>query len=53
MAPSAWSRRPAGSGASLRPEKYLDYIAEHVEPWSYIKFAYLKPLGWKGFTEGA
>jgi F420-non-reducing hydrogenase large subunit len=34
------------------PEKYLDYIAEHVEPWSYIKFAYLKPLGWKGFTEG-
>jgi F420-non-reducing hydrogenase large subunit len=35
------------------PEKYLDYIAEHVEPWSYIKFSYLKPLGWKGFTEGA
>ncbi|MGD1155231.1 MAG: Ni/Fe hydrogenase subunit alpha [Terriglobia bacterium] len=34
-------------------EKYLDYIAEHVEPWSYVKFAYLKPLGWKGFTEGS
>jgi F420-non-reducing hydrogenase large subunit len=34
------------------PEKYLDYIAEHVEPWSYVKFAYLKPLGWKGFAEG-
>jgi F420-non-reducing hydrogenase large subunit len=33
-------------------EKYLDYVAEHVEPWSYVKFAYLKPLGWKGFTEG-
>ena len=33
-------------------EKYLDYVAEHVEPWSYIKFAYLKPLGWKGFAEG-
>lgn len=35
------------------PERYLDYIAEHVEPWSYMKFTYLKPLGWKGFTEGA
>jgi F420-non-reducing hydrogenase large subunit len=34
------------------PENYLDYIAEHVEPWSYVKFAYLKPLGWKGFAEG-
>jgi F420-non-reducing hydrogenase large subunit len=32
--------------------KYLDYIAEHVEPWSYVKFSYLKPLGWKGFTDG-
>ncbi|MBL7961074.1 nickel-dependent hydrogenase large subunit, partial [bacterium] len=31
---------------------YLDYIAEHVEPWSYVKFCYLKPLGWKGFTDG-
>ena len=37
----------------VRAEKYLDNIAEHVEPWSYIKFCYLKPLGWKGFTEGA
>jgi F420-non-reducing hydrogenase large subunit len=33
-------------------QKYLDYIAEHVEPWSYVKFCYLKPLGWHGFTEG-
>src|ERR1035441_7509397 len=39
--------------AKFAPEKYLDYIAEHVEPWSYVKFAYLKPMGWKGFTEGA
>ncbi len=38
--------------AKFAPEKYLDYIAEHVEPWSYVKFAYLKPLGWKGFSEG-
>lgn len=34
-------------------QHYLAYIAEHVEPWSYVKFAYLKPLGWKGFVEGA
>ena len=28
--------------------KYLDYIAEHVEPWSYLKFPYYKPLGFPG-----
>lgn len=33
-------------------EQYLENIAEHVEPWSYVKFSYLKPVGWKGFTEG-
>jgi F420-non-reducing hydrogenase large subunit len=32
---------------------YLDYVAEHVEPWSYVKFCYLKPVGWNGFTDGA
>jgi len=42
-----------GEWGRFAPEKYLDYIAEHVEPWSYVKFAYLKPLGWKGFSEGA
>ncbi len=31
---------------------YLKHIAEHVEPWSYIKFCYLKDIGWQGFTEG-
>ena len=39
--------------AKFHTNKYLDYIAEHVEPWSYIKFNYLKPLGWRGFTDGA
>ncbi|HKN24481.1 MAG TPA: Ni/Fe hydrogenase subunit alpha [Candidatus Acidoferrum sp.] len=33
-------------------QKYLEHIAEHVEPWSYVKFCYLKSVGWKGFTEG-
>ncbi len=27
---------------------YLDYIAEHVENWSYLKFPYYKKLGWPG-----
>jgi F420-non-reducing hydrogenase large subunit len=31
---------------------YLDYVAEHVEPWSYLKFPYLKKIGWKGFVDG-
>jgi len=32
---------------------YLKHVAEHVEPWSYIKFCYLKEIGWKGFTDGS
>ncbi|MCZ7664748.1 MAG: Ni/Fe hydrogenase subunit alpha [Thermoleophilia bacterium] len=31
---------------------YADYVAEHVESWSYLKFPYLKKRGWKGFVEG-
>lgn len=27
---------------------YLDYIAEHVESWSYLKFPYYKKMGWPG-----
>jgi F420-non-reducing hydrogenase large subunit len=33
-------------------QQYRDFIAEHVEPWSYMKFCYLKPVGWNGFTDG-
>ena len=32
--------------------EYRDYIAERVEPWSYLKFPYLKKIGWKGFVDG-
>ncbi len=28
--------------------EYLDYISEHVEDWSYLKFPYYKKLGWPG-----
>lgn len=25
---------------------YLDYVSEHVESWSYLKFPYYKKMGW-------
>ncbi len=31
---------------------YREYVAERVEPWSYLKFPYLKKIGWKGFVDG-
>ncbi|MCL6101238.1 MAG: Ni/Fe hydrogenase subunit alpha [Bacteroidetes bacterium] len=34
------------------PDKYREFIAERVEPWSYLKFPYLKKVGWKGFVDG-
>jgi len=35
-----------------KPEQYAEFVAEHVETWSYLKFPYLKKRGWKGFVEG-
>jgi len=44
---------PDGREQSRFPvQKYLEHISEHVEPWSYIKFPFLKKVGWNGFTEG-
>lgn len=34
------------------PAEYREFVAEHVEPWSYLKFPYLKKVGWKGFVDG-
>ena len=34
------------------PRDYLKHVAEHVEPWSYLKFPYLAAVGWKGFVDG-
>lgn len=30
----------------LDPRKYFEYIGEVVEPWTYMKFPYYKPLGY-------
>jgi F420-non-reducing hydrogenase large subunit len=34
------------------PKDYTEFVAERVEPWSYLKFPYLKKIGWKGFVDG-
>jgi F420-non-reducing hydrogenase large subunit len=34
------------------PHEYREWIAERVEPWTYLKFPYLKKVGWKGLTDG-
>lgn len=36
----------------FKAQDYLHHLAEHVEPWSYVKFCYLKEVGWKGFVDG-
>jgi F420-non-reducing hydrogenase large subunit len=38
--------------AKYDAKDYPDYIAERVEPWSYLKFPYLKKIGWKGLVDG-
>ncbi len=39
--------------AEYEPKDYLQYVAEHVEPYSYLKYPFLKKVGWKGFVDGA
>ncbi|MBF0568013.1 MAG: Ni/Fe hydrogenase subunit alpha [Nitrospirae bacterium] len=34
------------------PKDYIHHIAEHVEEWSYLKYPFLKHVGWKGFVDG-
>jgi len=36
----------------FEPKDYLNHLAEHVEEWTYVKFPYLKTVGWKGFMDG-
>ena len=36
----------------FQAKDYLDHIVEHVEPWTYSKFTYLKKVGWNGLTDG-
>ncbi len=38
--------------ARYHPQDYREYVAEHVESWTYLKFPYLKKIGWRGFVDG-
>jgi F420-non-reducing hydrogenase large subunit len=41
-----------GEFAKFDVHDYVQHIAEHVEPWTYVKFPFLKRVGWKGFLDG-
>jgi F420-non-reducing hydrogenase large subunit len=41
-----------GEFAKFEAKDYLDHIVEHVEPYTYLKFPYLKNVGWKGLVDG-
>jgi F420-non-reducing hydrogenase large subunit len=44
---------PDGSTlGTYAPADYRDWIAEKVEPWTFLKFPYLKQVGWKGLVDG-
>jgi F420-non-reducing hydrogenase large subunit len=38
--------------ALYAPHEYAEHLAERVEPWTYVKFPYLKRFGWHGLTDG-
>jgi F420-non-reducing hydrogenase large subunit len=38
--------------AKFKVQDYLEHIREHVEPWTYVRFSFLKNVGWKGFVDG-
>jgi F420-non-reducing hydrogenase large subunit len=40
--------KPDGSFQDFPYDHYTDFIAEHIEPWTYLKFPYAK--NWGGFS---
>jgi len=38
--------------AEFEGKDYLRYVAEQPVEWSYLKFPYLKQIGWKGLVDG-
>ena len=36
--------------AQFKTDHYLSYVAEHVESWSFLKYPYLRMLGWPNGT---
>ncbi|RPI20999.1 MAG: Ni/Fe hydrogenase subunit alpha [Acidobacteria bacterium] len=45
---------PSGAPfVTFSPQDYIEHIGEWVEPWTYIRFSYLRQLGWRGLEEGS
>ncbi len=38
--------------AVFDPSRYVDYVGEWVEPWTYIRLTHLRKIGWNGLNEG-
>lgn len=38
--------------AKFDQQDYLEHVREHVESWTYLKFPFLKNVGWKGLIDG-
>jgi NAD-reducing hydrogenase large subunit len=41
-----WAEQNGEQLERFQGSRYLDYIAEHTEKWSYLKFPYYKKFGW-------
>ncbi len=39
--------------ARYEPKEYLEHISEAVMPYSYLKYPFLKKVGWKGLVDGS
>jgi len=44
--------KPDGSFEDFPYDRYTDFIAEHIEPWTYLKFPYAKKWGSFSMDEG-
>ncbi len=36
----------------FKGDEYHEHVGEHVEEWTYMKYPYLKKVGWNGMTSG-
>ena len=41
-----------GEVHAFHASRYLEFVAERVESWTYLKFPYLIGRGWSGFVDG-
>jgi F420-non-reducing hydrogenase large subunit len=44
---------PSGKEVAIfDPQDYVEYIAEWIEPWTFIRLTHLRKVGWNGLVEG-